>query len=162
MPLDELVAALAELVLEAALAELVLEAALVVLALAVPAVAVLVELVVVVLVVRVAAVLVELVVVVLVIFAVAVALAPQELGVAVLVPVQRAVEPHLHTYSDLFAAPSPHLEPDIANRHSLDPSPSALLPHPSFDCHRHRFRRGLQLATVDCVSPYLKHPKQTM
>ena len=110
MPLAELVYALAELVLEAAL---------VVLALAVPAVAVLVEL----------------VVVVLVIFAVAVALAPQELGDAVLVPVQRAVEPHLHTYSDLFAAPSPHLEPDIANRHSLDPSPSALLPHPSFDCH---------------------------
>ena len=134
MPLDELVAALAELVLEAALAELVLEAALVVLALGVLAVAVLVELVVVVLVVRVAAVLVELVVVVLVIFAVDVALAPQELGVAVLVPVQRAVEPHLHTYFALFAAASPHLGPDIANRHSLDPSPSPALLHPSFGC----------------------------
>ena len=47
---------------------------------------------------------------------------------------------HLHTYSALFADASPHLAPDIVNRHSpplrLDssPSPPAPLRHPSFDC----------------------------
>ena len=48
-----------------------------------------------------------------------------------------ALEPRLHTYSALFVAASPHLEPGIVNLHSpflrLDPSPSPLLP-PSFDC----------------------------
>ena len=54
-----------------------------------------------------------------------------------------AMVPHLHTYSDLFAAASPHLVPDIAIRlghnpsipDSFDPSPSppALL-RPSFGC----------------------------
>ena len=50
-----------------------------------------------------------------------VAVVPAVLGLAALVLVV-ALEPHLHTYSDLFAAASPHLEPDIANRHSLDPN----------------------------------------
>ena len=118
MPLAVLVAALAELALEVrvAAALVVLAANVLVVAPAVLAAAALVE------------------PVALVAQVGPVAVVPAVLGSAALVLVV-ALEPHLHTSSDLFAAASPHLEPDIATRRSLDPSPSALLPHPSFDCH---------------------------
>ena len=85
-----------------------------------------------------------LVVAVLVVAALAVAvLVVAALVAAARVVVARVVAAlalHLHTYSALFVAASPHLEPDIANLHSrflrLDTSPSLPAPllYLSFDC----------------------------